>query len=103
MAEITGRSNPVYKTLNKPLTIMGIERSAFFTSLCTGAGFQVLFSSLLGAIAIFAILLYLARLVTHKDPKMLLFIGQAVFGKFRAYYDPGKYKPLAIRRIQSRA
>lgn len=25
MAGITGRSNPVYKTLNKPLTIMGVE------------------------------------------------------------------------------
>jgi hypothetical protein len=27
MAEITMRSNPVYKTLNKPLTIMGVERT----------------------------------------------------------------------------
>ena len=40
MAEITGRSNPVYKTLNKPLTIMGVERRVFATALFTGGGFQ---------------------------------------------------------------
>ena len=48
MAEITRRSNPVYKTLNKPLTIMGVERTLFATALFTGGGFQVLFSTFLG-------------------------------------------------------
>jgi type IV secretory pathway VirB3-like protein len=97
------RTNPVYRTLNKPLTIMGIERTAFFVAAMTGAGFQVLFSSILGALVIFVILVYLGRLVTHKDPKMLLFIQQAIFGAFRPYYDPAKYKPIPIRRIRSRA
>jgi type IV secretory pathway VirB3-like protein len=94
------RSNPVYKTLNKPLTIMGIERTAFATALFTAAGFQVLFSSFFGAIAIFGILLYLARLVTYKDPMMLLFIVQAMTGTFKSYYDPCKYNPIVIRRIR---
>lgn len=93
------RSSPVYKTLNKPLTIMGIERTAFATALFTAAGFQILFSSFFGAIAIFAILLYLARLVTYKDPMMLLFIVQALSGAFNTYYDPCKYTPTTIRRI----
>jgi hypothetical protein len=34
----------------------------------------VLFSSFLGAIVIFAILLYLARMATRRDPKMLVFV-----------------------------
>jgi type IV secretory pathway VirB3-like protein len=103
MAEITGRTNPVYKTLNKPLTIMGVERTLFATALFTGAGFQVLFSSFLGAIVIFAILLYFARVATRRDPKMLVFLIQAMAGAFRAEYDPWKYAPRAVRRIRSRA
>ena len=103
MAEITRRNNPVYKTLNKPLTIMGVERTLFATALFTGGGFQVLFSSLLGAIVIFAILLTLARMATRRDPKMLVFIIQAMSRTFRAEYDPCKYTPVTVRRIQSRA
>jgi len=97
------RTNPVYKTLNKPLTIMGIERTAFATALFASAGFQVLFSSFFGAIAMFAVLLYFARLLTYKDPMMLLFIVQAMTGAFKSYYDPCKYTVLTIRRMRSRA
>jgi type IV secretory pathway VirB3-like protein len=97
------RSNPVYKTLNKPLTIMGVERTLFATALFTGAGFQVLFSSFLGAIVIFAILLYLARMATRRDPKMLVFVIQAMSGTFRPEYDPCKYTPSIVRRVRSRA
>jgi type IV secretory pathway TrbD component len=103
MAEITGRTNPVYKTLNKPLMIMGVERTLFATALFTGAGFQVLFSSFLGAIVIFAILLYFARVATRRDPKMLVFLIQAMAGAFLAEYDPCKYAPRTVRRICSRA
>jgi type IV secretory pathway VirB3-like protein len=103
MAEITGRNNPVYKTLNKPLTIMGVERTLFATALFTGGGFQVLFSSFLGAIVIFAILLMLARIATRRDPKMLVFIIQAMSRTFRAEYDPAKYTLTTVRRIPSRA
>jgi len=99
MAEITTRSHPVYKTLNRPLTILGVERTLFATALLTGAGFQVLFSSLPGAIVIFAVLLALARMATRRDPKMLVFIIQAMSGTFRAEYDPCKYTPPAVRRI----
>ncbi|HLJ28368.1 MAG TPA: VirB3 family type IV secretion system protein [Candidatus Angelobacter sp.] len=103
MAEITRRTNPVYKTLNRPLTIMGVERTLFATALFTGGGFQVLFSSFVGAIVIFAILLSLARMATRRDPKMLVFIIQAMGRTFRAEYDPCKYTPATIRRILSRA
>jgi type IV secretory pathway VirB3-like protein len=103
MAEITGRTNPVYKTLNRPLTIMGVERTLFATALFTGAGFQVLFSSFLGAIVIFAILLYFARIATRRDPKMLVFLIQAMAQTFRAEYDPWKYAPRTVRRIHRHA
>lgn len=97
------RINPVYKTLNKPLTIMGVERTAFGTVLFAAGGFQVLFSNPFGALAIFAILLYFARTLTRKDPNMILFVVHAITGKFKPYYDPCKYQPLLIRRTSSRA
>lgn len=103
MAEITRRNNPVCKTLNKPLTIMGVERTLFATALFTGGGFQVLFSTFIGAIVIFAILLTLARITTRRDPKMLVFIIQAMLRTFRAEYDPCKYMPATVRRIRSHA
>lgn len=103
MAELTRRNNPVYKTLNKPLTIMGVERTLFATALFTGGGFQVLFSSFIGAIVIFAILLSFARIATRRDPKMLVFIIQAMSRTFRAEYDPCKYTPVIVRRVRSRA
>ena len=103
MAEITGRTNPVYKTLNKPLTIMGVERTLFATALFTGAGFQVLFSSFMGAIVIFAILLYFARVTTRRDPKMLVFLVQVMARTFRNEYDPCKYEPKPVRRIGKHA
>jgi type IV secretory pathway VirB3-like protein len=103
MTEITGRTNPVYKTLNKPLTIMGVERTLFATALFTGSGFQVLFSSFLGAIVIFAVLLYFARLATRRDPKMLVFVIQAMAGTFRTEYDPWKYEPRQVRRVRCHA
>ena len=51
MTEITMRSNPVYKTLNRPLTIMGVERTLFATALFTGAGFHLEIGSLLWSAA----------------------------------------------------
>ena len=103
MAEITGRTNPVYKTLNKPLTIMGVERTLFATALFTGAGFQVLFSSFMGAIVIFVILLYFARVTTRRDPKMLVFLVQVMAHAFHDEYDPCKYEPKRVRRIGKHA
>ncbi len=97
------RSNPVYKTLNKPLTIMGVERTAFAIAFFTAGAFQFFFGSLLGGIAIFGILLYFGRLLTYKDPMMIVFLVHAMVGAFKSYYDPCKYKPLTIRRIDHRA
>jgi len=97
------RSNPVYKTLNKPLTVLGIELTAFVTAIGTAGGFQILFGNIFGAAAIFLLLLYFGRQLTYKDPMMILFVVQAMTGAFKSYYDPCKYKPVTIRRIRRRA
>jgi type IV secretory pathway TrbD component len=32
------RVNPVYRSLSRPLTILGAERKLFFFAMCIGAG-----------------------------------------------------------------
>jgi type IV secretory pathway VirB3-like protein len=95
------RSNPVYKPLNKPLTILGVEKSLFFTAIAAAYSLFQFFDSLLSAVIFCFVFLSLARVVSAKDPKMLTFLLTS--GRFRAEYDPCKYELLDIRRIEGRA
>jgi type IV secretory pathway TrbD component len=78
----------VYKSLNKPLTILGAERGLFFLSGIMGAATFNLFGSLLGGLLMFAALWMLARWATATDPQILRILLNS--GKFRASYDPAK-------------
>src|SRR6267154_2634546 len=57
------RVNPVYRSISRPLTILGAERKLFFFAMCVGAGTFNLLGSLLGGILMF-LLLYFAQ-ITH--------------------------------------
>jgi hypothetical protein len=46
----TRRINPVYRSLSRPLTILGAERKLFFFAMCIGAGTFNLLNSLLGGL-----------------------------------------------------
>ncbi|PYY13637.1 MAG: hypothetical protein DMG60_21515 [Acidobacteria bacterium] len=59
--ELERRINPVYKALNKPLTILGAERKLFFVALIMGAATFNLFGSLLGGLLIFGSLFLMAQ------------------------------------------
>jgi|SRR5579859_4486080 len=96
------RENPVYKTLNKTMTLAGVEISLFVMCVGAGAVLYFFFNTLIGGIVIFSLCFILARWMTNKDPKMFLFVVQAVSRKFHAEYDPCKYKPPAIRRVSRR-
>lgn len=84
------RQNPVHKSMNRPLTILGAERGLFFTALCSGAGVFNLLHSLLGGLLLFAIGLIAAQWATRYDPQILRVLLNS--SKFRALYDPGKYQ-----------
>ena len=47
------RVNPVYRSLSRPLTILGAERKLFFFGMCVGAGTFNLLNSLLGGCQVF--------------------------------------------------
>ena len=80
--------NLTYKSLNKPLNILGVERRLFFGSLVLGAATFCSFSSLLGGIIMFTVLFSLARITTKRDPQMLRIVINAA--SFKTRYDPAK-------------
>ena len=47
------RVNPVYRSISRPLTILGAERKLFFFAMCIGAGTFNLLGSLLGGVLMF--------------------------------------------------
>lgn len=90
------RANPVFRSLNRPLTILGAERKLFFFALVLAACVFNLFSTLAGALGMFFLLHLLARWATRSDPQILRFLLNST--KIRTQYDPMKFKPVEIRR-----
>src|SRR5207302_7811417 len=82
------RTNRVYKSLHKPLTYLGVERTLFFF-VCVGAvGAFNLFNSLLAGVAIFAGGFAFGSCVTNTDPAFLRILAKSE--KFKARYDAAK-------------
>jgi type IV secretory pathway TrbD component len=90
--------NPVFRSLNRPLTILGAERKLFFFALILGASVFNLLNSLTGGVAMFFALYLFARWATRSDPQILRFLLNSA--KIRAQYDPMKFEPVAIRRAR---
>lgn len=90
------RVNPVFRSLNRPLTILGAERKLFFFALIVAACVFNLFSSLVGALGMFFALYLFARWATRTDPQILRFLLNST--KIRSQYDPMKFEPIEVRR-----
>ena len=93
------RMNPVYRSISRPLTILGAERKLFFFAMCVGAGTFNLLGSLLGGILMFLLLYFAARWATETDPQILRFLLTSP--KLRTQYDPSKFSPITIHRISN--
>ena len=89
-----GRMNPVYKAMNRPLTVLGAERRLFFVALISGGAVFSLMHSLLGGIALFVIGVIIARIATKHDIEILRVLMNST--KFRRRYDPLKWTPTEI-------
>lgn len=83
--------HPVYRSINKPLTIWGAERGLFFLAAIMGAATFNFFGTLLGGLIMFLALFVLARWATATDPEILRILLNA--SKFRTLYDPAKRDP----------
>jgi type IV secretory pathway TrbD component len=92
------QTNPVFRSLNRPLTILGAERKLFFFALVMAACVFNLFSNLAGALGMFFALYLFARWATRTDPQILRFLLNST--KVRTQYDPAKFQPIQVRRLK---
>jgi type IV secretory pathway TrbD component len=90
------RLNPVYASINRPLTIAGADRRLFFVALVIGGATFTLFHTLLGGLLMFLALASASRWVTQHDPQFLRIILRSATA--RARYDPGKVSYVAMQR-----
>ena len=90
------RTNPVQRSLSRPLTILGVERKLFFFAMCLGAATFNLLGSLAGGVLIFLLLYFVARWATATDPQILRLLLQAA--KMKRQYDPAKLTPISVIR-----
>jgi type IV secretory pathway TrbD component len=80
--------HPVYRSINKPLTIWGAERRLFLLALVMGSVLFNFFGSLLGGVVLFGVLFATARWITDTDAQLLRIVLNSA--QFRAFYDPAK-------------
>jgi type IV secretory pathway TrbD component len=82
------RTNRVFKSLHKPLTYLGVERTLFYF-VCVGAvGAFNLFNSVLAGIAVFIGGYAFGHWVTTSDPAFLAILAKSERYKLR--YDAAK-------------
>jgi type IV secretory pathway TrbD component len=89
-----GRVNPVFKAMNRPLTILGAERRLFFVALISGGAIFSLLHSLVGGIGLFMVGVIIAHIATKHDVEILRVLFNS--SKFRRRYDPMKWEPMEI-------
>ena len=82
------RTNRVYKSLHKPLTYLGVERTLFYF-VCVGAvGAFNLFNSLLAGVAVFIGGFAFGHWVTNSDPAFLRILARSE--RYKSRYDAAK-------------
>lgn len=82
------RTNRVFKSLHKPLTYLGIERTLFYF-ICVGAvGTFNLFNSILAGIAVSIGGFAFGHWVTDSDPAFLRILAKSE--KYKLRYDAAK-------------
>jgi type IV secretory pathway TrbD component len=82
------RRNRVFKSLHKPLTYLGIERTLFYF-VCVGAvGAFNLFNSLVAGVAVFIGGFAFGHWVTASDPAFLQILAKSE--RFKSRYDAAK-------------
>jgi type IV secretory pathway TrbD component len=90
------RLQPVYASINRPLTIGSADRRLFFVALVVGGATFTLFGSLLAGLLMFLALYLGTRWATQRDRQLLRIVLRSATARPR--YDPGKVAYLTVRR-----
>ena len=91
------RRNRVFKSLHKPLTYMGVERTLFFLVCVAAVGAFNLFDSLVAGIAVFLGGYLFGYWVTESDPAFLRILGKSE--RYKPRYDAAKQQ---VPRVEVR-
>jgi type IV secretory pathway TrbD component len=84
------RTNRVFKSLHKPLTYLGVDRSVFFIVCVAAAGAFNLFDSLLAGLAMFFGGFLFGQWITNRDPAFLRILARSE--RFKLRYDAAKQR-----------
>ena len=82
------RRNRVFKSLHKPLTYLGVERTLFYFVGVGAVGAFNLFNSLLAGVAVFLGGYAFGHWVTASDPAFLRILAKAE--RYKPRYDAAK-------------
>ncbi|MGA2536052.1 MAG: VirB3 family type IV secretion system protein [Terracidiphilus sp.] len=91
------RTNRVFKSLHKPLTYLGVERTLFFFISVGAVGAFNIFTSLLAGIAVFAGGFAFGYWATNSDPAFLRIIAKSE--RYNLRYDAAKQQ---VPRVEVR-
>lgn len=91
---IQRRRNRVFKSLHKPLTYLGVERTVFYFVCVAAVGVFNLFESLLAGVIVFLGGYAFGRWITNADPAMLRILARSE--RFRVRYDAAKQEIPAV-------
>jgi type IV secretory pathway TrbD component len=93
----TRRRSRVFKSLHKPLTYLGVERTLFYFVCVAAVGAFNLFNSLLAGIAVFLGGFVFGHWVTNTDSAFLKILARSE--RYKTRYDPAKH---TIPRVEVR-
>ena len=82
------RTNRVFKSLHKPLTYLGVERTLFYFVCVSAVGAFNLFNSILAGIAVFIGSFAFSHWVTASDPAFLRILARSE--RYKQRYDAAK-------------
>lgn len=82
------RTNRVFKSLHKPLTYLGVERTLFYFVSVAGVGAFNLFNSLIAGVAVFIGGFAFGHWVTNSDPSFLRILAKSE--RYKPRYDAAK-------------
>lgn len=89
-------THQVFKSMTRPLTLLGVERRLFFLALLLGAATFNLFYSLVAGVLTFAIVYAFARVSVTVDVQMLPILFRSL--GCRPRYDAARHDLGRLRR-----
>ena len=84
----TRRTNRVFKSLHKPLTYLGVERTLFYFVCVAAVGAFNLFNSILAGITVFIGGFAFGQWVTNSDPAFLRILARSE--RYKVRYDAAR-------------